>query len=149
MKKRQGEITLGRFAGPKADRIPLSELAQDLLTDYQIRGRKNQRQVKSKVNHLLAYFGKDRVKSITTDRIKTYIATRQGEGAASAQINRELAALKRMFNLAVQAEKLPGAPYVPSFAENNVRTGFFEYEEFLALRNALPAFLRPVVTFGY
>jgi len=120
-----------------------------LLTDYQIRGRKNQRQVKSKVNHLLAYFGKDRAKSITTDRIKTYIVTRQEARASAAQINRELAALKRMFNLAVQAEKLPSTPYIPSLTENNVRTGFFEYEDFLALRNALPAFLRPVVTFGY
>jgi integrase len=51
--------------------------------------------------------------------------------------------------LAVQAEKLPSVPYIPSLTENNVRTGFFEYEEFLALREALPPFLRPVVTFGY
>ncbi len=149
LKKRQGEIALGRFAGPKSDKVTLAELAQDLLTDYQIRGRKNQRQVKSKINHLLVYFGQDRAKSVTTDRIKAYIATRQGAGAAAAQINRELAALKRMFNLAQQAEKLPSVPYIPSLTENNIRTGFFEYEEFVALRNALPAFLRPVVTFGY
>ena len=54
-----------------------------------------------------------------------------------------------MFNLALQTEKLPSAPYIPSLTENNVRTGFSEYEEFLALRNALPTFLYPVVTFGY
>jgi len=149
LKKRLGEIALGRFAGPKADKVTLAELAQDLLTDYQIRGRKNQRQVKSKVNHLVAAFGNDRAKSVTTDRIKAYIAKRQEAGAAAAQINRELAALKRMFNLAVQAEKLPSMPYIPSLTENNVRTGFFEYEQFVALRDALPVFLRPVVTFGY
>ena len=149
LKKRLGEIALGRFAGPKADKVMLAELAEDLLTDYQIRGRKNQRQVKSKVNHVLAYFGNDRAKSVTTDRIKAYIKKRQEAGAAAAQINRELAALKRMFNLAVQAEKLPHAPYIPSLTENNVRTGFFEYEEFCALRNALPAFLRSAATFGY
>jgi hypothetical protein len=39
-----------------------------------------------------------------------------------------------------QAEKLPSAPYVPSLTENNVRTGFFEYEEFGALRQALRTF---------
>lgn len=149
LKKRQGEIALGRFAGPKSDKIMLAELAQDLLTDYQIRGRKNQRQVRSKVNHLLTYFGKDRAKSVTTDRIKSYIAKRQETNAAPAQINRELAALKRMFNLALQAEKLLSAPHIPSLTENNVRTGFFEYGEFRALREALPPFLRPVVTFGY
>jgi integrase len=149
LQQRMGEIVLGRFAGPKADKGTLAELAQDLLTDYQIRGRKNQRQVKSKVNYVLAHFGHDRAKSVMTDRIKTYIATCQHAGAAVAQINRELAALKRMFNLALQAEKLPSAPYIPSLTENNVRTGFFEYEEFLALRKALPDFLKPVVTFGY
>jgi integrase len=149
LKQRLGEIALGRFGGPRADRVTLIELAKDLLTDYQIRGRKNQRQVKSKVNHLLAHFGKDRAKNITTDRIKTYIARRQEAGAATAQINRELAALKRLFNLAVHGEKLLSAPYISSLTENNVRTGFFEDEEFVALRNALPPFLRPVVTFGY
>lgn len=149
LKRRLGEIALGRFAGPQADKVTLAELADDLLTDYQIRGRKNQKQVKSKVNHLLAYFGKDRAKRVTTDRVKAYIAKRQEAGAAAAQINRELAALKRMFSLAVHAEKLPSAPYIPTLTEHNVRTGFFEYEEFRALREALPPFLRPVVTFGY
>ncbi|MGE5305363.1 MAG: site-specific integrase [Alphaproteobacteria bacterium] len=33
--------------------------------------------------------------------------------------------------------------------ENNVRTGFFEANEFLALRDALPVYLRPMVTFAY
>ena len=90
LKKRLGEIVLGRFAGPRADKVTVKEIAEDLLTDYQIRGRKNQRQVKSKVHHLLMHFGHDRAKSITTDRIKTYIAKRQEAGASAAQINREL-----------------------------------------------------------
>jgi len=149
LKRRLGEIALGRFTGPKAEKVLLSELAEDLFTDYRIRGRRNQENVKSKVNHLLAYFRHDRVKTITTDRIKAYIARRQEAGAAAAQINRELAAFKRMLNLAVQAEKITHAPYVPMLTENIVRTGFFEYEEFLALREALPTFVRPVVTFGY
>jgi integrase len=105
--------------------------------------------VKSKADHLLAYFGKERAKSVTTDRVKKYIEKRLKEEASPAQINRELAARKRMFNLALQTEKLFSAPYIPSLTENNVRTGFFEYEQFTALRNALPVFLRPVVTFGY
>ena len=34
LKKRLGEIALGRFAGPKAERILFSEIAQDFLTAY-------------------------------------------------------------------------------------------------------------------
>lgn len=118
-------------------------------TTYRIQGRKNLRNVGSKVNHLLSYFGHDRAKDVTTDRVKAYIARRQEEQATDAQINRELAALKRMFNLAAEAEKITHVPYIPMLRENNVRTGFFEDEEFVALRHALPPFVRPVATFRY
>jgi len=33
--------------------------------------------------------------------------------------------------------------------ESNIRKGFFEHREFLALRNALPSYLKGFVTFGY
>jgi integrase len=33
--------------------------------------------------------------------------------------------------------------------ENNVRTGFFEYPEFVAVRDASPDYFKPVVTFAY
>jgi len=33
--------------------------------------------------------------------------------------------------------------------ESNSRKGFFEYDQFLALKDALPAHLKPVVTFAY
>src|SRR5262245_44038380 len=62
LKKRLGEIALGRFVGPKAEKVMLSDLAEDLFTDYRIQGRKNVQNVKSKVDHLLAYFGHDRAK---------------------------------------------------------------------------------------
>lgn len=40
-------------------------------------------------------------------------------------------------------------PYVPMLKEDNVRKGFFEHAEFLALRDALPSYLKGFVTFGY
>jgi integrase len=52
-------------------------------------------------------------------------------------------------NLALQAEKITSKPYIPMLQENNVRTGFFEHGEYLAVRKALPPFLQPVATFGY
>jgi integrase len=149
LKKRQGEITLGRFTSPKADKVLFSELIEDFLTDYRIRGRKSLNKIGFKVKPLLDTFGHDRVKSITTDRIKRYIAERQGVGAAAATINRELSVLKRAFNLALQAEKITTKPYIPMLPEQNVRTGFFEYGEFTQLRDALPEFLQPIITFGY
>jgi integrase len=40
-------------------------------------------------------------------------------------------------------------PYIPMLREDNVRKGFFEHAEFLALRDALPDHLKGFVTFGY
>ena len=40
-------------------------------------------------------------------------------------------------------------PYIPLLKENNVRKGFFEHNEYLALRDALPSYLKPFVTFAY
>lgn len=73
------------------------------------------------------------------------------KGAANATINRELAALKRMFNLGAQQypPKVDRVPYIPMLKENNTRKGFFEYGEFLALRDALPSYLKGFVTFAY
>src|SRR5262249_7644367 len=37
LKKRLGEIALGRFAGPKVEKVTFAELAEDFLTDYRIK----------------------------------------------------------------------------------------------------------------
>jgi integrase len=40
-------------------------------------------------------------------------------------------------------------PYIRMLKENNVHKGFFEHRDFLALRDALPEFLKGFVTFAY
>jgi integrase len=45
--------------------------------------------------------------------------------------------------------KVDRVPHIAKLKENNVRKGFFEHAEFLALRDALPAYLKPVATFAY
>jgi len=40
-------------------------------------------------------------------------------------------------------------PYIPMLKENNARKGFFEHGEFIALRDALPCYLKPFITFAY
>ena len=42
----------------------------------------------------------------------------------------ELTTLKRIFNLARQNGKLTHVPHIPMLKERNVRTGFFEREQF-------------------
>jgi integrase len=66
-----------------------------------------------------------------------------------AQINRELATLKRIFNLARQSGKVLHVPHIPMLREDNVRRGFFEPEQYQSLLNHLPEVLQSIVTFAY
>lgn len=149
LRKKLGEISSGAFRDPKVEKTTFLELAQDIIHDYQVNDRKSADKIHLRLSHLKAAFEMDLAVDITTDRIKAYIVKRQEEGAANATINRELAALKRMFTLGQQAGKVLSRPYIPSLKENNVRTGFFEWEDFVRLRKALPDYLQPLVTFAY
>jgi integrase len=68
-------------------------------------------------------------------------------GAANAQIELELNIVKRAYTLAMQSGALTSRPHVPRLQLNNVRRGFFEAEQFAAVRRLLPEALQPVVTF--
>jgi integrase len=89
------------------------------------------------------------VHSITTDRVLAYVRHRQEEEAANATINRELAALKRMFSLGIKAGKVATRPHIDMLEERNTRTGFFEPSQFRAVLAHLPDYLKAVFEVAY
>lgn len=127
------------------------ELAEDFLADYRVNQKRSLNRAERSIGHLKKVFGGMRATDITTPRINDYIEKRLSAGAAHATVNRELAALKRMFNLGAQQTppKVNRVPYIPMLAEDNTRKGFFEHGAFLALRAALPDYLKGFVTFAY
>jgi integrase len=98
---------------------------------------------------LRAVFGSSRARAITTDRILAYRVLRQQDGAANATINRELAALKRMFALGGIAGKVLRPPHIPMLEERNTRTGFFEEPDYQRFRSHLPEDIQPVADVAY
>jgi integrase len=148
---REGEISRGRLPGICFDRVRFEDLAEDYLTDYRINNKRTLVKAERCARYLLEEFGGMRVTDITTPKIKQYIQKRMDEGISNATINRELAALKRTFNLAARCTppRVAQIPYIPMLKETNIRKGFFEHETFLALKENLPEYLRPVVTFAY
>jgi len=152
LQKRDGEMGKGEFLGPKTERVRFEELAGDFLNEYRANNRKSLVWAKRRIaRHLTPFFGGLRAVDITTDRIRAYTVARLEGGASNASVNRELGALKRMFNLAgeMTPPKVARVPYIPMLKENNVRKGFFEHGEYLALLRELPEYLKPVLSFGY
>lgn len=151
LRRRMEEMGRGRLVGPDAERVTLDDLARLLLDDYEANGRRSTKRAALAVRTLTGYFGgHTRALDITTDRVNRYIAHRRdADGVQPATIQKELAALKRAFNLAVKAGLLEHAAHVPSLQVRNTRTGFFERGDFEAVLSELPDYLGPPMRFGY
>jgi len=90
--------------------------------------------------HLKPMFGPVRAPEVGTTMLGRYVDSRQREGAKNATINRELALLKRMFRLGMQATpaKVLRLPAFPKLTENNVRKGFLEDSQYAKLVEVCP-----------
>ena len=116
LRKRLSAKDAGVSADAAIGKLTLKEATDDVLNDYKANGRRSLPEVRRKIElHLLPYFGeRRRMTSITTADMRAFIAERQREekdddgtvtkrAASNAEINRELAALRRAFRLALRA----------------------------------------------
>ena len=133
LRQRLAEIATGNFYGPVVERITVAELAEDFLRDYRINDRKSLDDVDARWRlHLEPFFGVMKACEVTSDLVARYVDNRRQEKASNATINREMAALKRMFRLGLQCTppKVNRVPKFPKLAENNIRKGFLEDGQF-------------------
>jgi integrase len=159
---------LGVFATADA---PVGELLDALLLDYKTNGKRYDWASLVVRVHLRPFFSAMMASTIGTDQLQGYIAARQkpttrtysvrGKSdkkwtrkippASNGTINRELALLRRAFNIGKRASppKVSTVPTIRKLAENAARKGFFEHDAFVAVRRELPEEIRPVLTFAY
>jgi integrase len=150
LKTREGDIAKGLPVTAAMGRLSFDDAVKAVVEDYQINGRRSKEDVERRIKlHLSPAFGSRRMVEITTREIRAFTAQRLAAEASNAEVNRELAIVKRAFRIALKDGTLLHSPYVPMLQESNVRTGFFEPDEFQSVRDALPQHLQGVVTFAY
>jgi integrase len=147
LRRRLAEMASG---GPLVDEetVTFADLQRLHLTDLQANGRRL-KWARTAWKPLAAHFAGDRAVDITSHRLKAYLVHRQEEGAANSTIQKELAAIRRGFKLAVAEEAiLASAPAVPSVKVKNVRKGFFDPGDLAVVVDALPAPVAAMVRFA-
>jgi integrase len=150
LKKRIGEVQAGKAVGNAVERTTLDDLLAMVEADYTANARRSADRIKYAAAHLREFFSADcKAREITSDRITSYLAHRLDEGAARATANYEQSLLNRGFRLALRAGKVASTPAIRMLRCDNVRSGFFEREQFEAVRQHLPEHLQPLVTAGY
>jgi len=93
--------------------------------------------VKARFDHLRHFFAGWRVASIGPAETARYMEKRRADQAANGTINRELSVLGRMLRLAYENNKLVRLPVIRKLTEEFPRQGFFEREQFEAVRRRL------------
>jgi integrase len=89
------------------------------------------------------------VTQMTTDAARQFVRERKAEGIGNAAINRSLAGMRRMLNLAKRERKIQDVPYIEFQKEPPARKGFLELDDFEKLIRLLPSHLRPLITLLY
>ena len=149
LQERVGRIAAGLPVLPRADRILYDELAKDLRQHYEATGRRKVAEANFRLAHLDAFFRGSRAVAITPAVATEYVVKRQREKAANATINRELAVLNRMLRLAYERGKLLRLPIIRLLKENGPRQGFFEREQYDAVRRQLRPDLQVALGIAY
>jgi integrase len=135
--KRREASKTPTYDSPQAKKLRFEDLCELLRQDY--KRKRNRSRLEFRLAQLAEVFAGDRALAITTARIDRYVAAREEAKARPATINRELAALRRAFRLAVQKQLLPTMPAVTLLPEDNAREGFIDPPEFAALLAELTA----------
>ena len=149
LKAREGAVATGQPVLPRVDRIRYDEIAADLRRYYQTTGKRKMKEAETRLRWLDKFFAGYRVAAISPSTIRVFVESRQKGTAANATINRELATLRRMLRLAYKEGKLLRLPVFEMLKERAPREGFFERDQYEAVRRRLPVDLQVATAIAY
>jgi integrase len=156
-----GDSERGAAPANETRKLRYGNFRQALLDDYARRGNKSLQTLAdgtetiwglTALDEFFGYGSKHQgslVSSITVDATRNFVRKRQDEKTGSAAINRSLALLRRMFNIARIDGKIQFMPVIRLLKEPPPRKGFVTRAQFEHLLPKLPTHLRPLITFLY
>jgi integrase len=151
LRTREGDISKGVPVTAASTKLTFDVAAADVVVDYTVNQKRSRAEVERRIKlHLTPFFKGRRLASITSTDLRRFTAARLEAEASHAEINRELAIVRRAFRLAAADDKYHGRiPKFPMLQERNTRAGFFDDVMLDAVIGHLPDAVRPVVRFAY
>jgi hypothetical protein len=135
--KKIGDVNSGKIAGP--NRVTVNNLLGGLLAEYERENRATLYDLECRTKkHLGRLLGPMRASEVTPLTIGNYVKKRLKERAAPATVKRELANLKRAFQIGVLNEIIHRVPAFPKVAKGLTRSGFIDVPGYRALLRELP-----------
>jgi integrase len=151
LQQRLTEVAQRKGDGAGPERIKINALLTLLIEDYRRQDKADLYQVQLRVEkHLRPEFGDLKANKLTSRYIREYIERRKRE-AANATINRELAIVRRAYNLGALEDPplVYRVPRIPKLKEDNVREGFLEPPQYRMILDGLVEPVKPVFVLGY
>ena len=141
----------------KNARVKFDELAEWYLSLPQIKAKRSYGRDELSVRTLSAFFTGKLVKDLTVNQIEAYRQVRLQEKSCRKQttrpatINREIACLRHILNLAEQEGKIDEVPFkrIRALKENNIRNRILSVEEYERLLAACPPHTARIVKMAY
>ena len=144
-----GQRDRGGAPLPDPRRVSVDSILDSLLAEYRLNGRRSIERVDLSCRHLLRFFEGRAAAGVTGAEVVKYADLRRQGGAAAATVNRELAALRRAYRLAIRYGVLPTMPPITTLREDNVRTGFVDQDQIDAVCRHLSEERAAVARFCY
>jgi integrase len=153
--RRQLKVKIGEAAAGKAvapGRATIGDLCALVIDDNRQRNLRDAPHVQWRYEaHIKSVLGRLPASRFGSAQRRQYIAQRQSAGAAHATINRELAIVRRGFQLGYEADPklVQQVPVIHKLPEDNVRQGFLEPDQYENLLEELPDNLKAMFVCGY
>lgn len=133
---------------PPNDELTLWKAIELTLKYPDVRNNPNRERMQQAFTHVVEHFGRDYpVKMIRTPHVKQYQIERLNEGAAASTVNKERAALSRLFQVLIELE-LCTRNFVRETKGADERDGrrevYVSFEDFNSLAANLPAWMKPI-----